>query len=282
MSAPSANDKKKTDTSTNNTSTSASSSSAVESSSSSSSSKAPAKASAASGSLSSATDNKKDEQQPVAADGVKPADIKVILLGDSAVGKSKLVERFLMNEYVPRQLSTYALTVFRHRATINSKAVEVDFWDTAGQERFASIHPSYYHRADACILVFDVTRKVTYTNLTQWYKELQQYRMGIPVFVVANKIDVDYNVTQKNFQFAKKRELPFFFCSAADGTNVVKVFREVLEAAVDYKAKPPADFVEDVYRTIDYFDTKDKTKTTEPSKTEEAQKKAEAPNGSTK
>jgi Rab-like protein 2 len=61
--------------------------------------------------------------------------------------------------------------------------------DTAGQERFASMHPSYYFRAHACILVFDVTRKVTYQHLQEWYDELQQYRPGLPTLVVANKID---------------------------------------------------------------------------------------------
>merc|ERR1711988_207299 len=76
--------------------------------------------------------------------------IKVILLGDSAVGKSKLVERFLMGGYQPQQLSTYALTLFRHEAVVQgpdgeSTPVDVDFWDTAGQERFNSMHPSYYH-----------------------------------------------------------------------------------------------------------------------------------------
>ena len=74
-----------------------------------------------------------------------PADVKVILLGDSAVGKSKLVERFLMGQYEPRQLSTFALTLFRYdHEQEDGKVIKVDFWDTAGQERFASMHPSYY------------------------------------------------------------------------------------------------------------------------------------------
>ena len=94
-------------------------------------------------------------------DDLRPADVKVILLGDSAVGKSKLVERFLMGDYHPRQLSTYALTLFRHRASVDGHDVEVDFWDTAGQERFSSMHPSYYFGAHACVLAFDVTRKIT-------------------------------------------------------------------------------------------------------------------------
>jgi Rab-like protein 2 len=51
--------------------------------------------------------------------------------------------------------------------------VAVDFWDTAGQERFNSMHPSYYHGAHACIMCFDITRKITYTNLSKWWQELQ-------------------------------------------------------------------------------------------------------------
>jgi len=175
-----------------------------------------------------------------------PDTLKIILLGDSAVGKSKLVERFLMDDYRPQQLSTYALTLFPYEANIEGKTVKVDFWDTAGQERFNNIHPSYYYRAHACILVFDITRKVTYKNIVGWYNELQDNRKGIPTIVVANKIDVDYSVTNKEFTFAAKRDLPFFFCSASDGTNVVKVFNEAIKAAIKCKTNPPDDFLDDL------------------------------------
>lgn len=183
-----------------------------------------------------------------------PADVKVILLGDSAVGKSKLVERFLMDDYVPRQLSTFALTVFRHTAKVAEKDVVVDFWDTAGQERFTNMHPSYYHKAHVCVLVFDCTRKVTYQHLGQWYEELRRYRQ-CPTIVVANKIDVDYKVTRKAFAFPEKRGLPFFFCSAADGTNVVRVFEAAIKAAVEYKEKPADDFADEVVSALQYFST---------------------------
>jgi Rab-like protein 2 len=167
-------------------------------------------------------------------DSLPDPDVKIILLGDSAVGKSKLVERFLMDEYNPRQLSTYALTLFRKDVKLEDDGgatTVVDFWDTAGQESFNRMHPSYYYRAHCCILVFDVTRKVTYQHLSDWYKELREYCEHIPCILVANKIDVDYNVTRKEFKFASKHDLPFFFVSAADGTNVVKVFQSaVLEA----------------------------------------------------
>merc|ERR1719484_474557 len=99
-------------------------------------------------------------------DPLPEADLKIILCGDSAVGKSKLVERFLLDDYCPRTLSTYALTLFRHNCTDEQgRHWSIDFWDTAGQEQFDRLHASYYFQANACILAFDVTRKVTYKNL---------------------------------------------------------------------------------------------------------------------
>mmetsp|Transcript_25884 Transcript_25884/g.45974 ORF Transcript_25884/g.45974 Transcript_25884/m.45974 type:complete len:222 (-) Transcript_25884:284-949(-) len=184
--------------------------------------------------------------------------IKVILLGDSAVGKSKLIERFLMDKYVPLRNSTYALTIFRHKALVDGKSIDIDFYDTAGQERFASMHPSYYFRAQSCVLVFDVSRKITYKNLMQWYKELKQYRPDIPIICVANKIDLNAKATQKKFKFATARNLPLYYCSAADGTNVVRVFKEAIKLAVDTTQKPSEDFTEEVMRTLEYFDMKEK------------------------
>ncbi|KFU91641.1 Rab-like 2A, partial [Chaetura pelagica] len=132
-----------------------------------------------------------------------------------------------------------------------------DFWDTAGQERFQSMHASYYHKAHACIMVFDVQRKVTYKNLNSWYKELREFRPEIPCIVVANKIDADMKVTQKSFNFARKFSLPFYFVSAADGTNVVKVFNDAIKLAVGYKQNS-GDFMDEVLRELESFDLQKK------------------------
>lgn len=85
------------------------------------------------------------------------------------------------------------------------------------------MHPSYYHRAHAAIMVFDITRKTTYKSLQKWWAELQTACKGVPVLVVANKIDEDMTVTGKSFAFAEKNKLPLLFVSASDGTNVVRV-----------------------------------------------------------
>ncbi|XP_059481927.1 rab-like protein 2A [Neocloeon triangulifer] len=176
--------------------------------------------------------------------------VKVICLGDSAVGKSKCVERFLLDAFQPRQLSTYALTLYTHRTVVRGTQVRVDFWDTAGQEQFNNLHPSYFHAAHACVLLFDATRKVTYKNLARWLQELRKYRPHIPVLVGANKIDADPEVTRRSFAFPQRHALPLYFVSASDGTNVVKLFQDAIEAAVEYKRNP----ADDADRILDELD----------------------------
>ncbi|EPY89746.1 rab-like protein 2A [Camelus ferus] len=178
-------------------------------------------------------------QDPMAGDKAKPYEldqekydaddnVKIICLGDSAVGKS------------------------------NQSCVHIaDFWDTAGQERFQSMHASYYHKAHACIMVFDVQRKITYKNLSTWYTELREFRPEIPCIVVANKIDADIKVTQKSFNFAKKFSLPLYFVSAADGTNVVKLFNDAIRLAVSYKQNS-RDFMDEVLQELENFDLEQK------------------------
>lgn len=175
-------------------------------------------------------------------------DVKAIVLGDAAVGKSKLVERYLSDAYAPRRRSTHAVTLYRKRLRLggddgNDAAVAVDFWDTAGQARFDALHPCYYHRADVCILVFDVTRKQTYLNLGRWYAELREHCPTIPCILVANKVDVDFAVTTKSFKFPREHNLPFFFASSADGTNVVKVFEEAVCAGLSQRKFGKKDFL---------------------------------------
>lgn len=193
--------------------------------------------------------------------------VKVILLGDSAVGKSKLVERFTMGGYNPTEVSTFALTTFQMIHKVDDKEWAVEFWDTAGQDRFQTMHPAYYKDANACILVFDVTRKATYQHLDDWFAELQSFRGKIPCILAANKIDKNYKVTKKSYNFAKKNNLPFFFVSAADGTNVVTVFSQAIEEAVHQRIREEQghfdeegsdmQYFAEVADTLRYFDEKE-------------------------
>lgn len=186
-------------------------------------------------------------------------DLKIILLGDSAVGKSKLMERFLLQDYKPAPLSTYALTLYPFKTVVpgTSRHVKIDFWDTAGQERFQSIHPSYYIGAHACILVFDASRKITYSNLEKWYSELVQHKgKSIPILVAANKVDMDPEISKKSFGFVERKrvetgqEVPFYCVSASNGINVVALFQDAIKKAVEYKDKGGDTFVDQVLEFI--------------------------------
>lgn len=187
----------------------------------------------------------------------KNQSVKLILCGDSAVGKSKLVERFLLDDYSKHTSSTYAITKYVQNIKIDGVGtVEVDLWDTAGQERFQSLHPGFYHGAHAAILVFDVTRKPTYKNLAVWYKELRSFRPNIPVVVIANKIDENPKSTQIQFNFAKKNDLEMNYTSAADGTNVVRVFHGAIKAGYEYrKDDSNLDFNDLITQELDQWDS---------------------------
>jgi Rab-like protein 2 len=116
--------------------------------------------------------------------------------------------------------------------------LNLDIWDTAGQESFNELHPSYYFGASAAILVFDASRKVTYQNLKGWYKEMRHHAPDIPCIIIANKIDIDERATQRKYKFVEDLGVPFNFVSAADGTNVVAIFRETLDMAIKFKDDP--------------------------------------------
>ncbi len=101
----------------------------------------------------------------------------------------------------------------------------IDIWDTAGQESFNELHPTYYYGAHVCILVFDANRKITYQNLQNWYKELRENCPHIPCMVIANKIDMDEKAAARRYKFIEEIGCPFNFVSAANGTDVVAVFK---------------------------------------------------------
>nr|XP_055240064.1 rab-like protein 2B isoform X1 [Gorilla gorilla gorilla]XP_055240065.1 rab-like protein 2B isoform X1 [Gorilla gorilla gorilla]XP_055240066.1 rab-like protein 2B isoform X1 [Gorilla gorilla gorilla]XP_055240067.1 rab-like protein 2B isoform X1 [Gorilla gorilla gorilla]XP_055240068.1 rab-like protein 2B isoform X1 [Gorilla gorilla gorilla]XP_055240069.1 rab-like protein 2B isoform X1 [Gorilla gorilla gorilla]XP_055240070.1 rab-like protein 2B isoform X1 [Gorilla gorilla gorilla]XP_05524007 len=182
--------------------------------------------------------------------------VKIICLGDSAVGKSKLMERFLMDGFQPQQLSTYALTLYKHTAMVDGKTILVDpllkAWGVSPATMPVSAGACHQPQSAARALVFDVQRKVTYRNLSTWYTELREFRPEIPCIVVANKIDADINVTQKSFSFAKKFSLPLYFVSAADGTNVVKLFNDAIRLAVSYKQNSQ-DFMDEIFQELENF-----------------------------
>ena len=111
----------------------------------------------------------------------------------------------------------------------------IDIWDTAGQDVFDKMHPAYYFEANAALLVFDTTRKITYKNCMKWYNEFRSHCPSTPCILVGNKIDIDKRCTQRKYALAEKLKCPFYLVSAADGTNVVRIFEELIKIGVEHK-----------------------------------------------
>ncbi|GER42418.1 RAB GTPase homolog A1F [Striga asiatica] len=157
---------------------------------------------------------------------------KVVLIGDSGVGKSNLLSRFTRNEFSLESKSTIGVEFATRSIRVNDKVVKAQIWDTAGQERYRAITSAYYRGAVGALLVYDVTRHVTFENVERWLKELRDHTdSNIVIMLVGNKADLRHLravTTEDATAFAEKEKTFFMETSALESTNVENAFTEVL------------------------------------------------------
>ncbi|VAI77339.1 hypothetical protein VPH35_124106 [Triticum aestivum] len=158
---------------------------------------------------------------------------KVVLIGDSGVGKSNLLSRFTRNEFSLESKSTIGVEFATRSLQVDGKVVKAQIWDTAGQERYRAITSAYYRGAVGALLVYDVTRHATFENAERWLKELRDHTdPNIVVMLVGNKSDLRHLVavpTDEGKAFAERESLYFMETSALESTNVEDAFAEVLK-----------------------------------------------------
>jgi small GTP-binding protein len=156
---------------------------------------------------------------------------KLVLLGDSAVGKSCLVVRFVRDEFFDFQEPTIGAAFLTQTVGIDDVTVKFEIWDTAGQERYRSLAPMYYRGAAAAIVVFDITKKDSFNGAKSWVKELQ--RRGDPNVVIAlagNKADMESKrkvQTEEAQQYAQENDIIYLETSAKTALNVRNLFVEI-------------------------------------------------------
>ncbi|KAJ1928076.1 ras GTPase [Tieghemiomyces parasiticus] len=153
---------------------------------------------------------------------------KLLLIGDSGVGKSCLLLRFADDTYTESYISTIGVDFKIRTIELEGKTVKLQIWDTAGQERFRTITSSYYRGAHGIIVVYDVTDTDTFNNVKQWLQEIDRYASeGVSKLLVGNKSDledkkvVEYTAAK---EFADQLGVPFLETSAKDSTNVEQAF----------------------------------------------------------
>merc|ERR1711887_240058 len=157
---------------------------------------------------------------------------KVVLIGDSAVGKSQLLSRFTRNEFMLQSKSTIGVEFATRSIQVDGKTIKAQIWDTAGQERYRAITSAYYRGAVGALLVYDIAKHLTYENVERWLRELRDHAdQNIVIMLVGNKSDLRHLrsvPTEEAKAFAEKNNLSFIETSALDSTNVETAFHNIL------------------------------------------------------
>jgi Ras-related protein Rab-8A len=173
-----------------------------------------------------------------AADDDYDVQVKVLLLGDSGVGKTSLMQRYSENKFSSSLLSTAGVDYKSQMIDIEGRKVKCQIWDTAGQQRFHIITHSYYKNAHGIVLVFDVSEPLeeSFNNIRYWMENINQHASpNTQKLLVANKIDVKGGrriETARGKALADEFGLKYFETSAKDGTNVAEAFNTVAKDAV--------------------------------------------------
>ena len=157
---------------------------------------------------------------------------KIVLIGDSSVGKTNILSKYISDEYDPDTQATIGVELSTKNYTFDNNEVKVQIWDTAGQEKYRSITSSYYKGAHGCLLVYDITRKVTFENIDKWLAEIKlSSNNEINMVLIGNKCDLEdkREVSIEEAQNkAKLLNMAFMETSALNGTNVEKAFNELV------------------------------------------------------
>ncbi|CAI8612477.1 unnamed protein product [Vicia faba] len=157
---------------------------------------------------------------------------KIVLIGDSAVGKSNLLSRFARNEFDSNSKATIGVEFQTQTVEIDGKEVKAQIWDTAGQERFRAVTSAYYRGAFGALVVYDISRRGTFDSIKRWLDELTtQNDSTVARMLVGNKCDLESIrevSTEEGKAFAEEEGLFFMETSALDATNVQKAFEIVI------------------------------------------------------
>ncbi|XP_065010374.1 ras-related protein Rab11C-like isoform X1 [Musa acuminata AAA Group] len=157
---------------------------------------------------------------------------KIVLIGDSGVGKSNILSRFTRNEFCLDSKSTIGVEFATKTIQIEGKTIKAQIWDTAGQERYRAITSAYYRGAVGALLVYDITKQKTFDNVQRWLRELRDHAdSNIVIMMAGNKSDLSHlrAVSEDDGQvFAEKEGLSFLETSALESLNVEKAFQTIL------------------------------------------------------
>ncbi len=162
--------------------------------------------------------------------------LKIIVIGEPAVGKTSLVKKFITGQFTKDYRSSIGTNIFTKELKLEKNIdIKIQLWDIAGQERWISMRPSYYSGAKGIIIVGDLTRRNTFDQIEKfWIPDVKQYCAQAPIILLANKNDLGTELSEKEiFSLEKKiNAISIIRTSAKTGENVELVFKLISEEAV--------------------------------------------------
>jgi len=178
--------------------------------------------------------------------------LKIIILGDSNVGKTAMLHKYVHGAFIQEHKATIGADFLTKEISIDDKLVTLQVWDTAGQERFQSLGTAFYRGADACVLMYDITNDQSFKQIETWYSSFLEQASpedteNFPFLLCGNKCDLKNArviQTQDGERLAKQYKMIFYETSALDGTNVETAIRKIASVASELDTVPS--FQEDI------------------------------------
>ncbi|CAL6004036.1 Rab1a [Hexamita inflata] len=154
---------------------------------------------------------------------------KCVMLGDSSVGKSSIMYRFVRNIFYDTIPCIPEGIFYRDPLKINNESIKFQMWDTVGQERFRSLNKYYYKNAQFVVIVFDVNDQKSFDNVRYWFQQQQQFTLNSAVIIVGNKIDLLTRevAIKQGEDLANELECQYIECSAKTGQNIIEIFEKI-------------------------------------------------------
>ena len=168
---------------------------------------------------------------------------KIMLIGESSVGKSSILGRYIRNDYAGEYLTTLGIDFQEKLININDTKISLQLWDTAGQERYRNIARNYFNTSNAFIVVFDVTSIDSFDAVDYWLSQINLYApIDVKSVIVGNKIDLLEKRKVKKmdaFEMAEKHKFKYFECSAKTGEGINDIFetlaKEIFDSNLSHK-----------------------------------------------
>ena len=164
---------------------------------------------------------------------------QLLVVGNSAVGKSSILRRFTQDKFNPNYFATVGIDFFTKDVILDDKVIHIKIWDTAGQERYKSLTQGFFRNAQGIIIVYDITNQTSFDDLKYWIQSIENninlQNKIIPAIIIGNKIDilereVD-NISAENF--AKEIKYKYFEVSAKSGKGVDEAIKYLIKKVIE-------------------------------------------------